>query len=342
MARVVGEVSFNRSATWSSMEMRILRHYAYNTSKKDAKLILVANAPVNHFGGEVHPKWRDALYALTDLQRRFPDARMLTRLGDPAVPWPSRRHIERKNVKWPADTDMRRIDPEVFDRVPPLVLSLFREPPFEMPFAFAVCHHITVPRVAAAPAPDFGAWKAREFDMVYVGNNRSPARMKRNALFLSDGSCNTLSHGLSPKVCAGWARHLSGERISMEEVDAAHRRARFSLITGDPRHASWKVGYTIRIMQTLQTNTLCAFHPEFPIDLVFAGDPLGERLVFAGAREVADFAESLTAPEYESLVRAQREAAEVCYRRAAEEDPVGQLWEQHLYGLSQSTSKRSR
>ena len=97
--RVVGEVSLNLNPTWSAMEMAILRHYARKTAAREGQVILVANGPVNHFGGMVKPAWRDALYRLTSLQRAFPHAAMLTRLGDPAVHWPSRRCLEREAIK---------------------------------------------------------------------------------------------------------------------------------------------------------------------------------------------------------------------------------------------------
>lgn len=326
--RVVGEVSLNLNPTWSAMEMAILRHYASTTRCTSAgELILVANGPVNHFGGEVNRRWRDALYRLTALQRRFPAARMLTRLGDPAVPWPSRRCLERKKVKWPAGTDFGAIDVDLFDRTPPLALSLFRAPPFDCPWAFAVCHHITVPRAPrGGGAPGFARWRAREHDLVYAGSNRSPARQKRNALFLGDPQLKSVSYGISPRLCAGWRCHEARPRIAMGEVCAAHERARFSLITGDPRHASWQVGYTIRVLQTLETGALCAFHPEFPREFIFDGNPRADMLAFESPAALAAAIRGMTEARYRELLALQREAARRCRRRAAAEDPLARLW----------------
>ena len=54
----------------------------------------------------------------------------------------------------------------------------------------------------------------------------------------------------------------------MEEVAAAHARARFCLVTCDLRHAYLRVGYTIRVVQGLGLlggSTLCAFDARFPV-----------------------------------------------------------------------------
>ena len=66
----------------------------------------------------------------------------------------------------------------------------------------------------------------------------------------------------------------------MEEVAAAHARARFSLVTCDPRHAYLRVGYTIRVVQGLGLlggSTLCAFDARFPVGRVFRDLEAGDR-----------------------------------------------------------------
>ena len=111
----------------------------------------------------------------------------------------------------------------------------------------------------------------------------------------------------------------------MAGVPAVHESARFSLITGDPRHASWKVGYTIRVLQTLETGALCAFHPEFPRDYIFDGDPRAEHLTFAGPKALREALDCMDQRRYRELVILQREAAALCRQRATEEDPLARL-----------------
>ena len=65
----------------------------------------------------------------------------------------------------------------------------------------------------------------------------------------------------------------------MEEVAAAHARARCWLVTCDPRHTFLEVGYTIRVVQGLShaSTTLCAFDARFPVERIFRGLEGGDR-----------------------------------------------------------------
>jgi hypothetical protein len=146
---------------------------------------------------------------------------------------------------------------------------------------------LAAPLSAPGAAFDFDEWRARPLDVAYVGNDRSVARRKANGRYLGDGRLASASHGLSAKHCEGWAlpcaeprpaataakacrllhraaprwpgdhaggaarrwaNHVAGPTIAMEEVAAAHARARYSLVTCDPRHAQWEVGATIRVV----------------------------------------------------------------------------------------------
>ena len=77
------------------MEMDILKYYAaradvsiLRTRGFVCELILVANGPVNHRGGAVSRRLRDALYELTALCQAHPRAKLLTLLADEGQPPP--------------------------------------------------------------------------------------------------------------------------------------------------------------------------------------------------------------------------------------------------------------
>ena len=165
---------------WSEMEMAILRAYVSRSAPRcGIDLILVANGPITHRGGAVSRRLRDSLCELTALCRTHPSARMLTLLTDPAIRWPRRADFERASgtLAWPPGTDHTAIDLDLFHCRPgnPLVISLFRRPD-AVPHrnVFAVCYHITFPRLPA-PAVDYMEWTARPYDVAYVGNDRTVA-----------------------------------------------------------------------------------------------------------------------------------------------------------------------
>ena len=268
-ADILGEVILNMNRAWGVMEMAILREYAARTTVR-AAVILVANGPVNHRGGRVHKRLRDALCELTALCRAHPRAHILTLFTDPAIRWPRRQEFERPSLSWPEGTDHDAIELAILDERPPLVISVFhRTDALPHPNTYAICYHGLLP--AQMLAADFAEWRDRPFDLVYVGNDRTVARRKQNALFLCDPRLTTLTHGLTAKHCAQWPNHTAGEKIPMDAVAAAHGRARCCLVTCDPRHTSWEVGYTIRVVQGLASTTLCAFHHRFPVERVFRG-----------------------------------------------------------------------
>ena len=163
------------------------------------------------------------------------------------------------------------------------------------------------------------------------------ARRKQNARFLGDPRLATLTHGLSAKHCVAagteWPNHVADGRIPMEEVAAAHARARCCLVTCDPRHTFLEVGYTIRVVQGLglvACSTLCAFDARFPVERIFRGLEGGDRdlaaeLVLQGPDELVRLLEGMTAERYAAFVRVQHLAACHCRDAAAAEDPVAQL-----------------
>ena len=162
------------------------------------------------------------------------------------------------------------------------------------------------------------------------------ARRKQNARFLGDPRLATLTHGLSAKHCVAagteWPNHVADGKIPMEEVAAAHARARCCLVTCDPRHTFLEVGYTIRVVQGLShaSTTLCAFDARFPVERIFRGLEGGDRdlaaeLVLQGPDELVRLLEGMTAERYTAFVRVQHLAACHCRDAAAAEDPVAQL-----------------
>ena len=307
--------------------MAILRDYAARTAVRTA-VVLVANGPVHHRGGRVHRRLRDALYELTALCRTHPRAHILTLLTDPAIRWPRRQEFERGSLSWPEGTDHGAIELAIFDERPPLVISVFqRVDALPHPHAHAICYHRLLP--PQMPAADFAEWRGRPFDVVYVGNDRTVARRKQNAHFLSDPRLATLTYGLSAKHCA-WPNHVAAGKIPMEEVVAVHTTARCCLVTCDPGHTSLQVGYTIRVVQGLASTTLCAFHPRFPVERVFRGLEGGDldlaaELVLQGPDELVCLLEGMTAERYAAFVRVQHLAARRCRDAGATEDPGAQL-----------------
>ena len=329
---VVGELALNMNRAWAEMEMEILRHYA-ETSACHEPLILVANGLVKHRGGAVHRRLRDALYTLTALCRQHPRAHLLTLFTDPMIGWPQRREFEKGNLKWPSDTDFTRIDLALLNERPPLVISVFRRlgvVPHKA--VWAICYHrlIPPPTITLEPEPDFDEWRSRRFDVAYVGNDRSVLRRKCNALFLADPRLATLTHGLSSKHCEAWPNHVAQDKVAMEDVALVHERARFSLVTCDPRHASWEVGCTIRVVQGLHGSSICAFHRAYPAEFLFHGLPngeLGEELMLRGPDELVYLLQTMTAERYAAFVRLQRLAARRLQDIGASEDPISRLLE---------------
>ena len=349
-ANIVGELALNMNRAWSEMEMDILRHYAHKAASR-GPLILVANGLVKHRGGAVHRRLRDALYILTALCRLHPRAHLLTLFTDPMIGWPQRREFEKSNLAWPADTDFTRIDLGIFDERPPLVISLFRRLSVVPHTAvWAVCYHrlLPPPTSASAPDPEFEEWRSRRFDVVYVGNDRSVLRRKCNALFLADPRLATLTHGLSSKHCETWPNHVTGDKVAMEDVALVHECARFCLVTCDPRHSSWEVGYTIRVVQGLHGSTICAFHRAYPADFIFHGLPngeLGKELMLRGPDELVLLMQGMTAERHRAFVELQQLAARRLQDMGASEDPVSRLLEaasSHAHAAREGESEPTR
>ena len=116
----------------------------------------------------------------------------------------------------------------------------------------------------------------------------------------------------------------------MDEVATVHARARFTLVTCDPRHASWRVGYTIRVVQGLHGSTLCAFHQAFPAEFIFRGLPnseLAEELILKGPDELYQLLQRMTAERYADLLTLQHAAARRCLELGRLEDPIALLVE---------------